>query len=177
MRMLKNSTDPEDDKGKKKGRWTISKNDDGSYVKKRTNRKGDIIIKTITPTKENKVQPEKEKKQYPTYTKQEEKEANEAADNLINKQKGFEAGTTSKERLKFRKKRDRQKRKVNRQVIRAQRKETNEKKRKKNKSFRENKPVKKLKGGNKIVLGGSQESCNSVQGKKSKHRKPCKVNV
>ncbi len=63
MRLLKNPTDPEDDKGKKKGRWTISQNDDGSYEKRRKNRRGDIIIKKITPIKKNKVKPEKEKKQ------------------------------------------------------------------------------------------------------------------
>ncbi len=55
--------------------------------------------------------------------------------------------------------------------------EKRKEKRDKNRSFRENKPVKKLKGGNKIVLGGSQESSCSVKGKKSKHRKPCKLNV
>lgn len=177
MRLLNDPTEPEDDKGEKKGRWTITRNDDGSYVKKRKNRRGDIIIKKITPIKKNKAEPEKEKKEYPTYTKQEEKEGHAAADALINKQKGFAPGTTPRQRIKFRKKKDRQKRKVDRQVIRGERKEEREIKRKKNKSFRENKPVKKLKGGNKIGLGGSQESGCSIKGKKSKHRKPCKINV
>jgi hypothetical protein len=177
MRLLKNPTDPEDDKGKKKGRWTISQNDDGSYEKRRKNRRGDIIIKKITPIKKNKVKPEKEKKQYPKYTEEEERKAHSAADDLINKQKGFAPGTTPKQRLKLKKKKERQKRRVDRQVIRGKRKEESKNKRKKNRSFRENKPVKKLKGGNKIVIGGSQESSCSVKGKKSKHRKPCKVNV
>jgi len=178
MRLLKNITDPEDDKGKKKkGRWTVSQNDDGSYVKKRKNRRGDIIIKKITPIKKNKAEPEKEKKQYPQYTKEEERAGHSAADELINKQKGFAPGTTPKQRIKFRKKKDRQNRKVERQVIRSERQEKREEKRKKRKSFRENKPVKKLKGGNKIILGGSQESDCSIKSKKSKHRKKCKLNV
>ena len=184
MRLLRNQkdpTDPEDDKGekkgKKKGRWTVSQNDDGSYVKRRKNRRGDIIIKKITPIKKNEVDPEKEKKQYPKYTEEEERAGHAAADELINKQRGFAPGTTNKQRVKFRKKKERQKRRVDRQVIRGERKEKRKEKRDKNRSFRENKPVKKLKGGNKIVLGGSQESSCSVKGKKSKHRKPCKVNV
>ncbi len=177
MRLLKNPTDPEDDKGKKKGRWTITRNDDGSYVKKRKNRRGDIIIKKITPIKKNKVKPEKEKKEYPTYTKQEEKEAHAAADALINKQKGFAPGTTPKQRIKVRKKKERQVIRSERKEEREEKREEREEKRKKIKSFRENKPVKKLKGGNKIVLGGSQESGCSIKGKKSKYRKPCKTNV
>ena len=38
-------------KRKRKKRWETVQNEDGSYTKERTNRRGDIIRKKITPPK------------------------------------------------------------------------------------------------------------------------------
>ena len=50
-------------KRKRKKRWEIVQNEDGSYTKERTNRRGDIIRKKITPAQNQKYTPEEEPKE------------------------------------------------------------------------------------------------------------------
>lgn len=106
-------------KGGRKKRWEIVQNDDGSRVKKRVNRRGDVIIKKITPIPKEKTPKEKTPKEEKKYTKEEVKTAMSKAQSLVDKIDGVPDGSTPRERKKFYRGKERAQRKVERQVIRA----------------------------------------------------------
>lgn len=115
-------------KGGRKKRWEVVQNEDGSRVKKRVNRRGDVIIKKITPipkekTPKEKAPKEETPKEEKKYSKEETKAAMSRAQFLVDKIDGVPEGSTSRERKKFYGSKKRAQRKSNREVIRAEKEE------------------------------------------------------
>jgi hypothetical protein len=115
-------------KGGRKKRWEIVQNEDGSRVKKRVNRRGDVIIKKITPIPKEKTPKEKTPKEEKKYSKEETKTAMSKAQSLVDKIDGVPEGSTPRERKRFYGDKKRAQRKVERQVIRAERQKEKEEK-------------------------------------------------
>jgi len=118
-------------KGGRKKRWEIVQNDDGSRVKKRVNRRGDVIIKKITPilkekTPKEKTPKEKTPKEEKKYTKEETKTAMSRAQSLVDKIDGVPDGSTTRERKKFYRGKKRGQRKAERQVFRSEKQKEKE---------------------------------------------------
>lgn len=157
-------------KRKRKKRWEVVQNEDGSYTKERTNFRGKIIRKKITPVGKQKSSPEKEPKEKEPRPSREQRKADVALMKKVDqdspvfktKEEKREAKQRSKEFDKQRKQKSKENRKVERQVIRAER----QKGRKKNKV--------KLKGKKNAYTGGGSSgggsklasSCNPGQGGK-----------
>lgn len=157
-------------KGGRKERWDIVQNDDGSYEKRRKNRRGDIIIKKITPIPKEKTPKEEAPKEEKKYSKEETKIAMSKAQSLVDKIDGVPEDSTPRERKKFYGKKKRAQRKVDRKVIRAERQKEKEEKppSPKNPKLK----LKVFKGRYKAKGGGGRKSknpspsCNSGQGGK-----------
>lgn len=140
---------------KKKKRWEIIENDDGTRVKKRINRRGDIITKKITPVPKQESGPSEEKSPIDIdkkYSKEEKKEMFSKAQAIMDKMDGVPTGSTPRDRKKFYGKKKRATRKVERSVIRSDKKKEEEEKSNQPPKNKRNKKI-KLKGG-KGVSGG-----------------------
>jgi hypothetical protein len=165
-------------KRKRKERWKIvEENEDGSYTKERTNRRGDIIRKKIKPAQKQKYTPEEEPKEKEPKEKKTreqrkyEKDLQErvAAEYPIfkTKEEKKETKRNIKEFDRDRKRREKERKQKEREVIRAERG-----KNKKKKTFK-GKPKKgRYKG-----KGGGDSSPTCKEGLFGKFRKKCKLNV
>ena len=157
-------------KGGRKKRWEVVQNEDGSRVKKRINRRGDVIIKKITPIPKEKTPKEKAPKEEKKYSKEETKIAMSKAQSLVDKIDGVPEDSTPRERKKFYGKKKRAQRKVDREVIRAERQKEKEEKPPSPKTPKLK--LKVFKGGYKAKGGGGGKSknpspsCHSGQGGK-----------
>jgi len=114
--------------GGRKKRWEVVQSEDGSRVKKRVNRRGDVIIKKITPIPKEKTPKEKAPKEEKKYSKEETKVAMSKAQSLVDKIDGVPENSTPRERKKFYGGKKRAQRKVDREVIRAERQKEKEEK-------------------------------------------------